>query len=214
MSDPVKRDLRAVRVAETEEKILGAATELFVRHGYAGTTLTAIAERARVAPRTLYVRFGTKAALLRRAVDVAFAGDTAPVDVRGRPWFTLARTAPTAAERIAALARGTRQMMERAGDILSVALQAGAIEPELAGAAQAARRATHDNIRLFWAGMADDGLLPPGRDVDWLSDTTALLVHAETYLLAQRMIGWDTGGYERWLVTTLTHLLTSAEGAG
>ncbi|MEV0194843.1 helix-turn-helix domain-containing protein [Nonomuraea sp. NPDC050691] len=207
MSDPVKRDLRAARVAETESRILGAAVELFLERGYAGTTLTAVAERAGVGHRTLYVRFGTKAALLKRAVDVAFAGDTEPVDVRGRPWFTLALNAPTAAERIEALATGGRRMMERAGDILAVALEAGAVEPDLATAAQAAREATRENIRAFWSRMDDDGLLPPGLDLGWLTDTTTVLVHAETYLLARKMIGWDADGYERWLVTTLTRLL-------
>ncbi|MFI6602339.1 TetR/AcrR family transcriptional regulator [Nonomuraea sp. NPDC050536] len=208
MSDPVKRDLRAARVAETEDKILRAATDLFLRHGYAATTLTAVAEQARVGARTLYVRFGTKAALLKRCVDVAFAGDTAAIDIRGRDWYTRAGTAPTAEQRIAALAGGGRQMMERAGDILAVALQAGATEPDLAAAAQAGRQATRDNIAQFWTKMADDGLLPPGHDLDWLTDTTAVLVHAETYLLARDMIGWTPDGYEQWLTTTLTHLLT------
>ncbi|ETK37675.1 TetR/AcrR family transcriptional regulator [Microbispora sp. ATCC PTA-5024] len=208
MPDPVKRDLRAARVAETEDKILRAATELFVQHGYAATTLTAVAEHAGVAARTLYVRFGTKAALLKRAVDVAFAGDAAPVEVAARPWFVAARTAPTAAERITALAAGTRRMMERSGDILAVALQAAVVEPDLAAAAQAGRVATRDAVAEFWTRMDADGLLPGGRDLEWLTDTTAVLVHAETYLLARGMIGWTADGYERWLTTTVTRLMT------
>ncbi|WP_067904778.1 TetR/AcrR family transcriptional regulator [Actinomadura chibensis] len=211
MSDPVKPDLRAARVAETEEKILKAATELFVKHGYAGTTLAAVADRARVGARTVYVRFGTKAALLKRAVDVAFAGDTAPVDVRHRDWFTRAETAPTAAERLAALATGSSRMLARAGDVLAVALEAAATEPELAAAAQAGREATRANIAAFWAKMADDGLLPGGRDRDlgWLTDTASLLVHAETYLLARAMMGWTPAAHERWLTTSLTALISA-----
>lgn len=207
MSRPVNHDLRAARVAETEEKILRAATALFLRDGYTATTLTAVAAHARVGARTVYVRFGTKAALLKRAVDVAFAGDTAPIDLLGRPWFILAGTAPTSTERITALTRGTREMMERAGDILAVALQAAAVEPDLAAATEAGRKATHANITRFWKQLADDGLLPAGHDLDWLIDTTTVLVHAETYLLARAMIGWDPDRYERWLATTLSHLL-------
>jgi AcrR family transcriptional regulator len=210
MRSNVNHGLRAARVAETEGKILHAATELFLQHGYTGTTLTAVAHHAQVGARTVYVRFGTKAALLKRAVDVAFAGDTTPVDLRGRQWFTAARTAPTAQERIAALARGTRDMMARAGDILAVAIQAAVIEPELAAAAQAGRKATRENIGLFWSQLADDGLLLPDCDLDWLTNTSTLLVHAETYLLARGMIGWDPDGYERWLATSLTRLITAA----
>src|SRR5215469_12125148 len=93
MSD-VKR-LRAARVAETEERILAAAHDLFVRDGYAATTLTAVADAARVAHRTVYVRFGTKAELLKRVIDVAIVGDTQDIDVASRDWFQAALSAPT-----------------------------------------------------------------------------------------------------------------------
>lgn len=205
MTDGVK-DLRAARVADTEERILRAATELFIEQGYAATTLAAVAEAARVGERTVYVRFGTKAALLKRAVDVAIAGDTAPVDVQGRDWFQTMLTAATAAERIEAGTRGARDMMARAGEILRVAQQAEAVEPEIAAAAQAGREATRDNTRLFWARMAQDGLLPPGCDVEWLADTTSVLAHAETYLLITRTLHWTPEQYEQWLMKTWTRL--------
>jgi AcrR family transcriptional regulator len=207
MADPVNHDLRAARVADTETKILRSATDLFLQRGYTATTLTAVAEQAGVAARTVYVRFGTKAALLKRAVDVAFAGDTAPLAVHERDWFRLAGTAPTAGERVTALARGTRQMAERAGDLLAVALQAAAVEPTLAAASDAGRKATRDNIAQFWTKMADDGLLPAEHNLTWLTDTAAVLVHAETYLLGRAMIGWDPDGYERWLTASLNHLI-------
>src|SRR6201987_6367019 len=105
MRDDVK-GLRAARVADTEERILAAARTLFLRDGYAATTLAAVADAARVGHRTVYVRFGTKAALLKRVVDVAVAGDTRPIDVIGRDWFQTALTAPTLAARLAACARG------------------------------------------------------------------------------------------------------------
>ena len=74
--------LRQAQTALTEQRILAAATELFLADGYVATTLEAVARRARVAARTVYVRFGTKAALFKRVVDVAIVGDTEPVDVQ------------------------------------------------------------------------------------------------------------------------------------
>ncbi|MEU8804147.1 helix-turn-helix domain-containing protein [Spirillospora sp. NPDC048819] len=208
MGDDVKADLRAGRVADTEEKILRAATRLFREHGYAGTTLTAVAAQARVGARTVYVRFGTKAVLLKRVVDVALVGDTAPVDVQGRSWFVLAGSAPALAERIDAMARGVREMMARAGDLLAVVLEAAPVEPDLEQAAQAGREATRDNMRLFWTRADDDGLLPAGRDIDWLTETSAILTSAETYLLGTRMNHWSPEEYEQWLNNTLTRLVT------
>ena len=96
--------LRQAQVAHTEERILAAATELFLAEGYAATTLAAVASRARVAARTVYVRFGTKAALFKRVIDVAIVGDTEPVNVLGRAWTRSAFSAPTAAARITAFA--------------------------------------------------------------------------------------------------------------
>lgn len=147
--------------------------------------------------------------MLKRAVDVAFAGDTAPVDVAHRDWYTRAETAPTTADRLAALAKGSSRMLARPGDVLAVALQAAALEPELAAAAQAGREATRANIAAFWTKMAEDGLLPgdPAPDLGWLTDTASLLVHAETYLLARGMMGWTPAAYERWLTTSLTALI-------
>jgi AcrR family transcriptional regulator len=54
--------LRQAQVAQTEERIVAAATELFLGDGYTATTLEAVARRARVGARTVYLRFGTKAA--------------------------------------------------------------------------------------------------------------------------------------------------------
>src|SRR5262250_3983117 len=94
--------LRQAQVAQTEQRILAAATELFGSEGYVATTLEAVARRAEVGARTVYVRFGTKAALFKRVVDVAIVGDTLPIDVLSRDWAQVALTSPTRAERIAA----------------------------------------------------------------------------------------------------------------
>src|SRR5262249_31909700 len=67
------------------EEILTAAIELFSESGWTGTTLAAIAERAGVAVETIYAGFGSKKRLLRIALDVAVAGDTADIPVADRP---------------------------------------------------------------------------------------------------------------------------------
>ncbi len=209
MTDDVK-SLRAARVADTEERILAAARGLFLRDGYAATTLAAVADAARVGHRTVYVRFGTKAALLKRVVDVAVAGDTRPIDVISRDWFQTALTAPTLAERVAACASGSSALMARAGDLIAIAQQAEPVEPAIAAAAQAAREATRDAVRLFCTRLRDDGLLPDGCDVGWLADTASLLIQAQTYLLGRDTLGWTSDQYQHWLASTLDRLIAAA----
>ena len=205
--------LRQAQVAHTEERILAAATELFLAEGYAATTLAAVASRAQVGARTVYVRFGTKAALFKRVIDVAIVGDAEPVDVLGRAWTRSAFSAPTAAPRITAFAAGGRQIMERTGALFAVAQQAAAVEPLIAGFWQQGREQTRHVHGLFWTRMAADGLLDPDTDLDWLIDTTTLLGAAETYLLITRMLGWDLDTYQDWLVTSMTRL-AAVGGAG
>jgi AcrR family transcriptional regulator len=201
--------LRQAQVAHTEARILAAATELFLEGGYLATTLEAVARRAQVGARTVYLRFGTKAALFKRVIDVAIVGDTEPVDVLGRDWMQAAMTAPTAAERIAASAAASRQIMQRTGALFAVAQQAAAVEPLIAGFWQQGREQTRHAFEVFWTRMAEDGLLAPGADVTWLTDTTSVLGAAETYLLVTSTTGWDLDAYEHWLVRTFSQLLAS-----
>jgi AcrR family transcriptional regulator len=209
MSTPVK-GLRAARVAETQQRILDAARALFVRDGYHATTLTAIADRAEVGHRTVYVRFGTKAALLRRVVDVAVAGDVAERPVAEREWYQGALTGRSLADRTEALADGTADLMERAGDLFEVVLQAQAVEPELAEAFNAGRAATRELLQRFVRNARADGLLAEVADPVWQEETVALVGQAETYLLLRRTTGWTPVQYRDWLRRTLEALLVPA----
>lgn len=210
MPGVVKRDLRAARRADTESRLVEAATALFVEQGYVATTLADVAMHAGVAARTVYVRFATKAALLQRCLDVAIGGDDLPVALTARDRFRAAMTAPTRAERIEQMARVGAQLMERTGPLLRVAQQAEVVEPEIAARAQAARDQTHHAIDGFWRAMAADGLLPVDCDLDWLAETGAVLGQAETYLLLARTTDRDIAAYEAWLVATWTRLVRAA----
>lgn len=123
-----------------------------------------------------------------------------------------ALTAPTAAERIAASAAVSRQIMERTGALFAVAQQAAAVEPLIAEAWQQGREQSRYANAVFWTRMADDGLLDPGVDLDWLIDTNSILAAAETYLLITRMLGWDLDAYQAWLATTGIRFAARAGG--
>src|SRR5258708_28665059 len=198
--------LRQAQTALTEQRIIAAATDLFLTDGYVATTLEAVAKRAQVGARTVYVRFGTKAALFKRVVDVAIVGDTQPVDVLGRDWMQAALTAPTTAERIAAHAAAGRQIMARTGALFAVAQQAAAIEPLIAGFWQQGREQSRHAHAVFWTRMADDGLLDPSIDLPWLIDTTSIIPAAETHLLIPRTLRSDLDAYQNRLATTWTRL--------
>ena len=95
---------------------------------------------------------------------------------------------------------------------LEIAEQAAPAEPDIAAAARAGREGTRDAIRLFFARLAEDGLLPAGTDVAWLADTASLLSQAQTYLLARDTLGWTSDEYQHWLATTFSRLISAAAG--
>lgn len=64
----------AAELERRKARVMEIATDLFIRNGYAGTSLIDIARGAGVATRTLYQHFGDKEALFR---EVIYARDTA-----------------------------------------------------------------------------------------------------------------------------------------
>ena len=210
MVETVKPDRRAARRADTEERLIRAATQLFVARGYTATTLADVADTAGLAARTVYLHFPTKADLLRRCIGTAIVGDAGPVPLADREWMRAAMTAPTLDARIQQMAAVSAQLMDRTGDLLEVARQAAAVEPEIAAAAQAGRDDTRRTMQELWQGAADDGLLPVGADLEWLSETASVLTQADTYLVLRATTGWDVEAYERWLSTTWHRLVRSS----
>jgi AcrR family transcriptional regulator len=214
MVGTVKRDLRAERRVQTERRLVEAASQLFLERGYAATTLADVAARAGLAPRTLYLRFATKADLLERCIGVAIAGDAEPIGIADRDWIADAMTAPTLDDRIRKMAAVTAMLMGRAGALLAVAEQAAPTEPVIAAAAQAGRNDTRRIVGEFWRRMDADGLVPPGCDLEWLTETATLFAHADTYMLLMRTAAWDLATYENWLVTTWTRLVAGSVAPG
>ena len=210
MVDEVKPDRRGARRADTEARLVTAASERFVAHGYSATTLADVAEDAGLAPRTLYLHFATKAELLRRCIGVAIVGDTEDVPLADRSWMAAAQSAPTLDERLRRMAAVTAQLMARTGPLLEVAQQAAGVEPEIAAAAQAGREDTRRTLLEFWQRAAADGLLPRGAALGWLSETAAVLAQADTYLLLRATAGWDIATYEHWLVESWRRLAASS----
>jgi AcrR family transcriptional regulator len=192
------------QAARSEKLIVEAATRLFVERGYVATTLSDVADAADIAERTIYGRFGTKAALFKRVLDVATVGDVEPVDVLGRDWMQQSFEAKTLKARIAAFAAAGRQIMERTGDLLAVAYQAAAVEPAIAAQLDEGRAQATRVFELMWSRCSDDRLV---RNVDltWLTQTTLVISSPQTFLHC-RALGWGLEEYEAWLVKTYTSL--------
>jgi AcrR family transcriptional regulator len=198
-----KGEMTDRRAQRSERAIIAAARDLFTEQGYAHTTVGQIAQRADCAERTVFLRFGSKADLFRRLVDDTFAGR----DNAAGLWKAAA--APTLDGRIGAFADGATRILTRTGPLFRVAREAEAIEPDIARAFAAARADTLATSRRMWQSLADDGMLHPGVDVDWVAETTGLLAAADTYLLIQATLQWTPDQLRNWIYRTWIHLATT-----
>lgn len=202
--------LREERRLRTEVAIVAAATELFLQNGYTATTLETVARKAGVAPRTIYVRFETKARLFQRVIAAATVGDTDETPLPDREWSIRSMTGATLDERIDAFADGVAEMNERLGPLMAVNAEVESQEPEVQQSAQVARDATLTFLRRFWVGASESELLPAGVDLEWLINSSAIMSAAETRLIITRHLGWSREQYRRWIATSWRRLVAGS----
>lgn len=192
------------RNIETESRIAGAATELFCSQGYLDTTMAAIAAAAGVSVQTLYLRHGSKAAILSAALDVAIAGDTDPVALRDRrdDFFARALAEPDAGAAIATWARGARRISDRTHRLYEV-IRSAAADPEVGAVLEKNRAERAAGHRALADALASkdryDPAVPPQRAADLLY----ALGTEDAYLLFVVDRGWSADEWERWVVDTV-----------
>lgn len=198
--DSTRRQEQARR---TRRRVVEAATTLFVEQGYAATSVAEVAAAAEVSPQTIYGAFGTKAALLGAAVEVAMAGDDEPVAVLDRPdaQAALAATDPEAAA--AGFARMATRLLERAGRLLHAADAAAQEDPEMRALWENGHRARLADMRRTADAFAASGLLRPGLDAEAVGDLLWALASPDTFRSCTVLRGWSARRYERWLRDTL-----------
>lgn len=199
---------RQARAAENRRRVVRAAHDLFVARGFAATTVAAIAEAADVSVPTVYDGFGSKAELLKQAIDVALAGDDQPVAVAERPTAMWVYEAGTAEELLSRYAVMMGELAERSGPIYDVLIRAADSEPDLAellGRFEAQRLVAA--TRIAEAVRDRDGL-PPGRSVDAARDVVWLCNAPEIYTMLVTKRGWSTRQYVDWARHALIQLVT------
>jgi AcrR family transcriptional regulator len=209
MTEPVKRraynsEIRREQAARTRALIIEAAAELFVAEGYAATTIRAIAERAGVAPDTVYASFGNKVRVLTAVIDARLA-PTGQQNVMDRPEALAVRDEPDQRAQLHRFAHDIAAISTHVRPIYEVLRTASASEPE---------------VRDVFAEMEQHRLVNMRRVTSWLSQRGDLSVDEDRateiiWVLASpdvaRMLcdvqGWSEQDYAHWLDMTLAATL-------
>jgi AcrR family transcriptional regulator len=204
---PYRSPRRAVQAQRTRQRIIAAATDQFAANGYAATTIRAVAAAAGVSIPSVELAFGTKAQLLKTAIDVAIAGDDAPVPVLDRDWATRARATEGAVEFLAAVGRVVRPAMSRSAGLVLAVFEAAPTDADMQDLADrlAAQRAT--TVAWIVDGLRQHAALRAGLNRRHAIDQLWLLMDPAVYQRLTRYRGWRPAQYERWLVDSIARLL-------
>jgi AcrR family transcriptional regulator len=211
MGDTVKRayrsTTRAAAAAARRGRIREAAVRLFVEQGYAATTMRQIAVAAEVGERTLYDAFPSKAALFSHALDVATVGDEEPVAVAARPEIVAARDDADPRAAIARHVAYSAALLDRAGDLIMVSVEAAGADPDMRAAADAGAAATHRVHLALAESLHARGALRDGLDPAGAADVMYALVSPHVHRLLRRHRGWSGERYRGWLEESLAREL-------
>lgn len=200
---------RQRKARQTRRRILAAAAELFTRQGYAATTVQQVAEHADVAWQTVYAVFGTKAAILSAAFDVAVASDDEPVPVADRPFEQAIRQAADPREKAGILARHLRESAARTAGIVSVIESAAPTDPEIAALWRTLQDQGLRGVTLTASSLQQQGVLRPGLTITRAADILWLYIGPWSYRVLVTERGWNPDEYETWLTDALDTQLMS-----
>lgn len=190
---------RREQAAATRQAILDAAERLFLRDGYAATSVPNVAAEANVALKTVYVVFATKAGLLHALWDVRLGGDAEPVPVVERPWYHELLAEPDPQRLLRRLSRQSRQVKERAGALMEVIRSGASADPAVADLWQSIQVEFRTVLGPIAGRLAADGLLAGGVSPATATDLLWTLNHPAVWHLLCVECGWNLDSYEDWL---------------
>ena len=202
---------RDAQARETRRSVLETALRLFVAHGYAATTIQAIADESGVAVQTVYAAFGTKRELMRQLIEGTIAGDESAAGTEGGAAEDVAAE-PDARRRAQLDAALARTIVQRVAPLVRVAEEAAASDPDLAATMETVRAARRREMLDSAALLAGpEGLrLEP----EEAAATLYVLYSPQVADMLMRDHGWSPARYEAWLARMIQEAVLGVTSGG
>jgi AcrR family transcriptional regulator len=198
---------RQAQARQTRLQIAEAARSLFMVRGYGGTTIEAIAEKAGVAPETVYATFKNKRNVLSFLFDISIGGDDEDIRLLDRPNPQAVLRETDQRRQLSLFARDITRILHRAAPIFEILRIAGKTEPEIAELVQRLLRERMANMSMVAKSVASNGPLRGGLNRTRAAELIWAMTSPELYLLFNRDRGWADEQYTQWLTETLVRLL-------
>lgn len=194
---------RREQARQTRQRVVEAARRLFVRDGYAATSIQALADDADVAVQTIYASFGSKREVLKALFDTSVAGGSEELALVERPEWQAWENEPDATRRLELFARAQRLVSERAADIMQVLLTAAASDPDIARMHHEAEAARYSDQRRLAELLRRHGQLRKDLTLGRAADIIWTLAGSGPYIALVVHRGWKGQEYEAWLAGQL-----------
>jgi AcrR family transcriptional regulator len=166
-----------------------------------------VAAAAEVGERTLYDAFPSKAALFGHTLGVATVGDEEPARVADRPEIRAARQEADPAAAIKLVITYVEALLERAGDLIMVSVEAAGSDPDMRAAADAGARATHQVYLALTQALHERGALRDDLTATTAADIMYGLASPHLHQLLRRHRNWSRQRYRGWLGQVLVNEL-------
>lgn len=202
---PYESPKRVEGARRTRLRILDAAHEEMANHGYAGTTMRVVAERAGVSVKTIEAAFSTKANLLKELIDVRIAGDDEPVPLIDRPAVAKMIAEPDVDRLLELNAAFVADITRRTVVIDRVAREAAPLSEELTALFRQSLDNRRAGAREFVEVLATRATLRV--DLDVAVDTMWALLDPHVYDLLTTDGGWTHDAFVAWLADAQRRLL-------
>jgi len=198
--EPVKRRYhspkRERQAQRTRGQIIDAARRLFAQHGFAKTTVEAIAREAGVSSQTVYASVGSK-----RGIVLALL-DRMEVEGGNEELRRELGSSKDPKRQLRAIVRFNRRLFERGQDVLKVVMSAEA-DPDVEAFGTAGEARRREGQARWVRAWAEGGVLRPDLDEGEAADILWALTGPELYQLFAIDCGWAASRYEEWLFGTL-----------
>jgi AcrR family transcriptional regulator len=198
---------------ETRRRIVDAAARLFVRDGYAATSMQAIAEEAGVALPTVYASGGSKTSILRAVVDLTIRGDDEAEPLASRSEWKAMEDEQDPREKLVRFARIHRGIGDREATVFAQLEAAAGSDPEATEMLADHDRRRYETQRRLARNLQRAGALRPGLSAREAADLIWTLASERTYLALVRDRGWKPARYEKWVAEQLALALLPASDA-
>jgi AcrR family transcriptional regulator len=211
---------RKQRALATRRRVLVAAYDLICETGYAATTMTAIARRARVAEQTLYFTFRNKPAIVNEVLHATVVGfdrwsPTLDLEVRQDhqatarekfPWFEPFESERDPRRALEVYVDGTVEILARVGPLLAAVSGLGL--PELQPTLDASEALRYEASEMIVQALKVKGRgLRQGLSSRRAADVFHVLTSPELHHQLTAGRGWSATQVGSWLVDLLAQQL-------